>query len=76
MSPPTSNSSHSHHKSTASDSNKDSNPQQIDIDMVMDHVQSLENKIRQKSEKLEINRVKHKSDLRICPSNMKLKLIN
>ena len=64
MSPPASNSSHSHHKSTASDSNKDSNPQQIDVNMVMDHVQSSENKIRQESEQLEINRVKHETDLR------------
>ena len=32
--------------------------------MVMDHVKSLENKIRQESEQLEINRVKHESDLR------------
>ena len=47
-----------------SDSNKDSNPQQIDPYMVMYHVQSLENKIRQESEQLEINRVKHESDLR------------
>ena len=30
----------------------------------MDHVKSLENKIRQESEQLEINRVKHESDLR------------
>ena len=52
MSPPASNSSHSHHKITASDSNKDSNPQQIDINMVMDHVKSLENIIRQESEQL------------------------
>ena len=51
MSPPVSNSSHSNHKSTASDFNKDSNPQQIDLNMVMDHVKSLENKIRQESEK-------------------------
>ena len=29
----------------------------------MDHVKSLENKIRQESEQLEINRVKHESDL-------------
>ena len=64
MSQPTSNNSHSHHKSRASDSNKDSNPQQIDLNMVMDHVKSLENKIRQESEQLEINRVKHESDLR------------
>ena len=64
ISPPASNSSHSHHKSAASDSNKDSSPQQIDINMVMHHVKSLENKIRQESEQLEINRVKHNSDLR------------
>ena len=32
--------------------------------MVIDNVKSLENKIRHKSEQLEINRVKHKSDLR------------
>ena len=30
----------------------------------MDHVKSLENKIRQESEQLEINRIKHESDLR------------
>ena len=30
----------------------------------MDHVKSLENKIRQESKELEINRVKHESDLR------------
>ena len=30
----------------------------------MDHVKSLENKIRQESEQLEINRVKYESDLR------------
>ena len=65
MSQPTSNSSHSHHKSRASDSNKDSNPQQIDLNKVMDHVKSLENKIRQESEQLEINRVKHDCDVRI-----------
>ena len=59
MSPPASNSSHSHHKSTASDSDKDSSPQQIDINMVIDHIKSLENKIKQESEGLEINRVKH-----------------
>ena len=64
MSPPASNISYSHHMSTASDSNKDLNPQQIDISMVMDHVKSLENKIRQESEQVEINRVKHESDLR------------
>ena len=32
--------------------------------MVMDLVKSLENEIRQESEQLEINRVKHESDLR------------
>ena len=32
--------------------------------MGMDHVKSLENKIRPESEHLEINRVKHKSDIR------------
>ena len=32
--------------------------------MVMDHVKSLENKIRQESKQLVINRVKHESDLR------------
>ena len=32
--------------------------------MVIDHVKSLENKIMQESEQLEINRVKHESDLR------------
>ena len=67
MSPPASNSPHSNHKSAASDSNKDSNPQQIDINMVMDHVKSLENKIRQESEQLEINRVKHENELRNMP---------
>ena len=61
ISQPTSNSSHSYHKSTASDSNNDSNPQQIDLNMVMDHVKSLENKIRQESGQLEINRFKHES---------------
>ena len=66
MSQPTSNISHSHHKTTASDSNKDSNPQQIDLNMVVDHVKSLVNKIRQESEQLEINRFKHESD----PRNM------
>ena len=55
MSQPTSNSSHSHHKNTASDLNEDSNPQQIDLNMVLDHVKSLQNKIRQQSEQLEIN---------------------
>ena len=60
----TTNSSHSHHKSTASDSNQNSNPQHIDLNMVMNLVKSLENKIRQESEQLEINRVKHMSDLR------------
>ena len=64
MSQLTSNSSDYHHKRTVSDSNENSNPQQIDLNMVMDHVKSLENKIRQESEQLEINRVKHKSDLR------------
>ena len=39
------NSSHFHHKSTASASNQNSNPQQIDLNMVMDHVKSLENKL-------------------------------
>ena len=52
------------HKSTTLGSNKDSNPQQIDIKMVMDHVKSLENRIKQESEQLEINKVKHESDLR------------
>ena len=60
----TSNSSHSHHKSVASDSDKDSNTPQINPNMVMDQVKSLENKIRQESEQLKINRVKHESDLR------------
>ena len=32
--------------------------------MVMDRVKSLENKIKQESEQLEINRVKHESDVR------------
>ena len=45
MSQPTLNSSHSHNKNTASDSN----PQQNDLNMVMDHVKSLDNKIRQES---------------------------
>ena len=36
----------------------------IDLNIIMDHVKSLENKIRQESEQLEINRVKHESDLR------------
>ena len=60
MSPPASNSSHSHHQRTASDSN----PQQTNINMVLDHVKSLENKIKQESEQLEINRVKNESDFR------------
>ena len=55
---------HPHHKGTAVGSNKNSNPQQIDLNMVMDHVKSLENKIRQEREQLEINRAKHESDLR------------
>ena len=57
-------SSHPNHKSAALGSNKNSNPQQIDLNMVMDHVKSLEHKIRKESEQLEINRVKHESDLR------------
>ena len=57
-------SSHPHHKSAALGSNKNSNPQPIDINMVMDHVKSLEHKIRKETEQLEINRVKHESDLR------------
>ena len=57
-------SSHPHHKSETLGSNKNSNPQQIDINMVMDHIMSLEYKIKQESEQLEINRVKHESDLR------------
>ena len=57
-------SSHPHHKSTALASNKNSDPQQIDLNMVMDHVKFLEHKSRQESEQLEINRVKHESDLR------------
>ena len=32
--------------------------------MVLDHIKSLESKIRQESEQLEINMVKHESDLR------------
>ena len=56
-------SSHPHHKSATLGSNN-SDPQQIDINMVMDHVKSLEHKIRKESEQLEINRVKHESDLR------------
>ena len=55
---------HPHHKSATLGSNKNSDPQQIDINMVMDHVKSLEHKIKQESEQLEINRVKHESDLR------------
>ena len=55
---------HPHHKGTALGSNKNSNPQPIDINMVMDYVKSLEHKIRKESEQLEINRVKHESDLR------------
>ena len=42
-------SSHPHHKNTALGSNKNSNPQQIDLNMVMDHVNSLEHKIKQES---------------------------
>ena len=57
-------SSHPHHKSATLGSNKNSNPQQIDNCMVMDHGKSLEHKIKQESEQLEINRVKHESDLR------------
>ena len=57
-------SSHPHHKSATLGSNKSSDPQSIDINMVMDHVKSLEHKIRKESEQLEINRVKHESDLR------------
>ena len=57
-------SSHPHHKSATLGSNKNSNPPQIDINMVMDHVKSLEHKIKEESEQLEINRVKHESDLR------------
>ena len=49
-------SSHPHHKSTTLGS-KNSDPQPIDINMVMDHVKSLEHKIRKESEQLEINRV-------------------
>ena len=45
--PLTTKSSHSHHKNTASESNQNSNPQQINLNMVMDLVKSLENKIRQ-----------------------------
>ena len=56
-------SSHSHHKSATLGSNKNSDPHSIDINMVMDHVKSLEHKIRKESEWLEINRVKHESDL-------------
>ena len=52
------------YKSATLGSNKNSNPQPIDINMVMDHVKSLEHKIRKESEQLEINRVKHESDLR------------
>ena len=37
-------SSHPHHKSTTLGSNKSSDPQPIDINMVMDHVKSLEHK--------------------------------
>ena len=56
--------SHPHYKSATLGSNKNSDPQQIDIYMVMDHVKSLEHKIKQKSEQLKINRVQHESDLR------------
>ena len=55
---------HPHHKSATLGSNKDSDPKQIDINMVMDHVESLAHKIRKESEQLEINRIKHESDLR------------
>ena len=57
-------SSHPHHKSATLGSNKSSDPQPLDINMVIDHVKSLEHKIRKESEQLEINRVKHESDLR------------
>ena len=77
MSQPISNSSDSHHlgtaqsihsphpynKNTALGSKKNSDPQQVDINTVMDNVKSLEHKIKQESEQLEINRVKHESDL-------------
>ena len=56
-------SSHPYHKSATLGSNKNSNPPQIDINMVMDHVKSLEHKIKQESEQLEINKIKHESDL-------------
>ena len=69
-------SSHPHHKSAKLGSNKNSNPQPIDINMVMDHVKSLEHKIRKESEQLEINRVKHESDLRNMSQQYNPKLIN
>ena len=74
--PLTTNSSHSHHKSTASDSNQNSNPQQIDLNIVMDLVKSFENKIRQESKQLEINRVKHESDLRNMSQQYESKINN
>ena len=64
MTQPTSNCSDSHPKSTASDSNHNSNPQQIDLNMVMDHIKSLENKSGKTVNSWEINRVKQERDLR------------
>ena len=45
-------SSHPHNKSATLSSKKNSNPQPIDNNMVMDHVKSLEHKIRKESEQL------------------------
>ena len=42
----------------------------------MDHEKSLENKIRQESEQLEINRVKHESDLRNMPQKYESQINN